>query len=203
MFWLLCGLLGMNLLQTPGQEGLIKILLWIALVLVSILWHEFGHAIGFRKCGQPNANIVLHGFGGYCQATGSFTRGQSMFISFAGPLASFILGGLFWLLTKTPAFSAPDAALLRWLVAQALWVNIGWALLNLLPIFPLDGGQIFAAFMANKKPKIVPIVGMVVAGAVAVYGLVGVGSLWMALMFGFLAYQNWQRSKGLPTTRLF
>ena len=117
-----------------------------------------------------------------------------MAISFAGPLASLILGGLIWLITLLPGYADPTV---KHFVFIGLWVNVGWALLNLLPIYPLDGGQIFAAFMANKKPSIVPIVGMICAAGAAIYGLVFLNSIWMAFLFGLLAYENWQRSKGL------
>ena len=60
---------------------------------------------------------------------------------------------------------------------------------------PLDGGQIFRGFMANKNPGLVPIVGMVVAGMVAVAGFM-YGLTFMAIFFLYFAYSNWQRSRG-------
>ena len=74
--------------------------------------------------------------------------------------------------------------------------NIYWAILNILPIYPLDGGQMFAAIMANKSQRIVYQVGMFTAGAVAIFSLIR-GNLFGTLLFGSLAYSNFQRSKGL------
>ncbi|MDF1753519.1 MAG: site-2 protease family protein [Verrucomicrobiales bacterium] len=200
MFWLICGVLGMNLLKVPGQEGIIMMMIWVGVVFFSILWHEFGHAFARKKFREPYSEIVLHGFGGYCAGPGNFTRQEQMFVSFAGPLASFILGGIVYFGFKMFGVAHP---MVGFFIAQMLWVNIGWAIINLLPVYPLDGGQIFAAYMSNKKPSIVPIVGMVVAGAVAAYGLIFMNSLWMAILFGMLAFQNWQRSQGGRPTRFF
>jgi len=198
-FWLMCLMLGSNSLRTPGPDGIKSFLIWVGLVLVSILWHELGHAFARKKCGEPHSEIMLTGFGGYCAGRGNFTRHQSMFISFAGPLASFVLGALIWLLVLTPAISNPWV---REFIAVGLWINIGWALINLLPVYPLDGGQIFAAFMSNKKPAVVPIVGMLVGGAIVAYGLMN-NMIWMAIIFGMLTYQNWQLSQGRQTGGLF
>ncbi|MCK5923920.1 MAG: hypothetical protein KAG66_23500, partial [Methylococcales bacterium] len=66
----------------------------------------------------------------------------------------------------------------------------------LLPILPMDGGRIFEAFMANKKPSIVPKVGMVIAGLLAIWAISG-SNIWMAFLFGYMAYSNWQRTQGL------
>jgi len=117
-----------------------------------------------------------------------------MWISAAGPGASLFLFGIVlavhWF---TPLADTSRVAEL--LITSLLWINGFWTLVNLLPVLPLDGGQIFQAFMANKNPRVAPVVGMVVAGAVAVGGLM-IGLLFMGLFFGYLAYTNWQRSQG-------
>ena len=199
MFWVICAILGVSSGSAGGRTAIYLLLMWVGVVFVSILWHEFGHALARRKFGQPHSQIVLHGFGGYCAGPGNFSRHQQMWISFAGPLASFILGGLIWLLTKTPGY---ENVWVRVLVGIGLWVNIGWAILNLLPIYPLDGGQIFAAFMANRKPSVVPVVGMVCAAAVAILGFYYLRSIWMLILFGLLAFQNWQRTQGQNPRRI-
>ncbi|MDF1815169.1 MAG: M50 family metallopeptidase, partial [Verrucomicrobiales bacterium] len=147
MFWLMCAILGLNALSTPGQAGIIMLAILVGVVLVSILWHELGHALARKKVGSPYSEIVLHGFGGYCTGPGNFTRNQHIFVAFAGPLASFVLGGLVVLLAQSPV---GGGMWVQYLIGQALWVNFGWGLMNLLPIYPLDGGQMFSAFMANK-----------------------------------------------------
>jgi len=192
MFWVVCAILGMDLMQVPGPQGLGMMVLWVVIVLGSVLWHELGHAFARKKFGEPYSEISLHGFGGICSGPGRFTRHEQMAVSAAGPVASLLLGGMVWMIAQTPGAQA--SFWMHFFVGQMLWVNIGWAILNLLPIFPLDGGRIFEAFMANRKPSLVPKVGMLTAAVIAVFGLVGLGSIWMALLFGYLAYANWQRT---------
>ena len=224
MFWLICLFLGASAARTPGRDGLILLAMWIGVVLISILWHELGHGWAMKRYGGQNVNIVLHGFGGECRGLGRWTRTQDMIISFAGPLFSIILGAVVtavffkiaWVniqgnLNLIPFVNLPidntnligQNKYLVEFVGAMIWVNFGWAVLNLFPIYPLDGGQIFNAYMANKKPSIVPIVGMVCAAALAIFGLVKLGSIWMAFLFGLLAYQNWQRSQGQQPNRFF
>lgn len=193
MFWLLCLFLGMPFLQQNGPEALGQFLVMTAVVLGSIVWHELGHAWARKKSGAPYSEITLYGFGGLCSGPGRFTRGQSIFIAAAGPAASLALGGLTYLLVFTPGIGEPWV---RFFVGQMLWVNVGWAILNLLPILPLDGGHIFAGVMGPRHAVTVFRVSFVLAIGMAIFGLVVWGSLFMAVMFGMLAHSNWQRMRG-------
>ncbi|NNE92851.1 MAG: hypothetical protein HKN23_14500 [Verrucomicrobiales bacterium] len=206
MFWILCIILGMGYLQQRDRQGPISFLIVTAVVFGSILWHELGHAWARKRCGANYSEIELHGMGGLCGGPGYLTRKQSMFVSAMGPAASMLLGavifplkftpGMDWVMDPTnPGFAVRQNISFAVFVNHMIWVNIGWALLNLLPVMPLDGGQIFNAFMANKNPALVPRVGMIVAGIVAILGLLAV-QLWMAFIFGFLAYQNYRRMQG-------
>lgn len=187
----------MNFLKQPGPSGIGSFLIMTAVVFGSIIWHELGHAWARKKSGSPYSEITLHGFGGLCSGPGQFSRSQGIFIAAAGPAASILLGAATWLLLFTPAAGNPW---IQFFIGQMLWVNIGWAILNLLPIFPLDGGQIFAGIAGPKNQKMVFIVGCVLAGALAIAGLVFSGNLFMAVLFGMLAYSNWQRWKGQPSS---
>ncbi|MEM9283282.1 MAG: site-2 protease family protein [Verrucomicrobiota bacterium] len=197
LFWLLCLFLGMNFLQRPGPEGIGLFLIMTAVVFGSIIWHELGHAWARKKSGAPYSEIMLHGFGGLCSGPGQFTRGQSIFIAAAGPAASLLLGAATWAFSLSPAEANPW---IRFFIAQMLWVNVGWAILNLLPIYPLDGGQIFYGIAGPRNQRTVFIVGMILAGLLAIAGLALRGSLFMAVLFGLLAYSNWQRLQGQQGT---
>ncbi len=196
MFWILCVLLGMPFLQQDGPVGLGRFALMTAIVLGSILWHELGHAWARQRSGAPWSEIVLYGFGGLCGGPGRFTRGQSISIAAAGPAASLLLGGLTWLLVLSPGM---QNEWVRFFVGQMLWVNVGWAILNLLPILPLDGGRIFEGVLGPRHAALVPKVGFVLAIAMAVAGLLLLQSLFTAVIFGMLAHSNWQRAKGRGT----
>jgi Zn-dependent protease len=74
-----------------------------------------------------------------------------------------------------------------------LLINFWWSLINLLPVFPLDGGQFLATFTGNTQ--LAYKVGTVVGIAGAVLMLLWTGSLWNTALFGFLAWQNYQNMK--------
>ncbi len=192
MFWLLCVLLGRNYLTQAGPEGLGRFAILTVVVLGSILWHELGHAWARKRSGAPWSEIILHGFGGLCGGPGYFTRGQSVFIAAAGPAASLLLGGLAWLLVLTPGIRDEWVA---FFVGWMLWVNVGWAILNLLPILPLDGGHIFEGVAGPRHLSLVLKVSFVLALAMVGLGL-WTGNLFAAIMFGFIAHSNWQRMSG-------
>lgn len=199
IFWVLCLILGMNYLQSGGPDGVIKALIVAAIVFGSILWHELGHAWARKKSGAPYSEIMLHGFGGVCSGPGSFTRGQSIFIAAAGPASSLALG----FITFLAVIAAGDAApWMQFFAGWMLWVNIGWAILNLLPIFPLDGGQIFAGIAGPRNLKLVLWVGLILSTTLAVAGLLVTKQFFMAILFGMLAFGNWQRLQGKQSSFL-
>jgi membrane-associated protease RseP (regulator of RpoE activity) len=82
------------------------------------------------------------------------------------------------------------------LVTMLLWVNVFWGLINLAPVYPLDGGSV----MRNIFVQADPVDGVrkslwlsVIAGAVvALVGFFLFRSLFMALLFGLLAFQSYQ-----------
>ncbi len=106
----------------------------------SILLHELGHALAFRRFGASSF-ITIHGMGG---TTASFnaqrlTDRQHILVSLAGPLSQLILLGLPALAARY-YFGPYDQ--LGFFLRNMVFINVGWALVNLLPIYPLDGGQV-------------------------------------------------------------
>jgi stage IV sporulation protein FB len=224
-FWLMAALVGFQLSGTDG----VGFLLGVGIVFVSILVHELGHAIMFRRYGS-DCHIVLHEFGGLAipgQEEGPSSWGynakwsqarqptlqEQIVISFAGPAAGFILAGitmiavqasggrieierLFGIPYPQPVLPASLAANehLDALIRAILYVNIWWGLMNLLPVYPLDGGQIAMAMLVLKDPwrgaEKALWLSMVVGGVVAVGGLL-LQHLYLAMMFGSLAYSSY------------
>src|SRR5438445_1491911 len=87
LFWLVALLLGMNI-RPP-----LYVVIWVAVVFVSILVHEMGHALAIRQFGWW-PSILLYTFGGLAmyQPTYRDARKQMM-ILLAGPMAGFLLAG--------------------------------------------------------------------------------------------------------------
>ena len=219
LFWLIALLLG------SGSNNLLVILIWIVVVFVSILIHELGHAFAFRRYGQPS-HILLHFSGGLTipesmpwgggYANVSLSPNQQIFISLAGPLAGFLLaaltlfvgvgmGGEFHLTTILGFIPFPivymSNSMLNQIFVTMLWVNIFWGIINLLPVYPLDGGHVSRYILLQRDPwnglRTSLWVSVITGGVLAVAGLVAFGSLYMAFLFGLLAFQSFQMLQGM------
>jgi Zn-dependent protease len=120
-------------------------LLRLGLIVVGVIAHELGHAVAARKMGFENVQIALHALGGYTTYGGWARRAQEIAVALAGPAVGVFLG----LITITmgerwPAFHRTIG------YSESLFVTLGWSLLNLLPILPLDGGVVFSKLMRNE-----------------------------------------------------
>ena len=205
--------------SNPGQGMLL--LLWIAAVFVATLVHELGHAVVMRRYGMA-CRVVLYHFGGLAipEGSGSLAAfrgssrpGQRIAISAAGPLAELALAGalvaglrlsgsailfeLPWLdsvlpLTKGRQIpSLPLQAGVYFLLLPCVF----WALINLLPVHPLDGGHIARELLTLWSPRggvRNSLILSVAAGAgVAIYALAS-QNIFLFLFFGSLAYSSYQ-----------
>jgi Zn-dependent protease len=173
---------------------------WIAIVFVSVLVHELGHATTGMAFGlQPT--IELHGMGGTTSWTTAkkLSTLQRVAISLAGPFAGFAVGALVYGAVRAGLLPGTDA----WhaVIAQILFVNVGWGVFNLLPMLPLDGGNVMTAVLnaltggrGERPARIVSMVVAVLSGVLVVVGKLG---WWGAmLVLSFLA-TNYQGLKAL------
>ena len=175
------------------------ILAWILVVFVSVLGHELGHALVGRAYGG-SPEIRLEAFGGVT-LTHVPTRlgpGRQFILSFAGPIAGLLIGALAWGLGHVlpPATGSVSA----WMIEATIEVSRLWAVFNLLPILPLDGGQMMLAILqgVRRRPSealaswISLGVVLIVAGVLTlVWGFQPLALVWLALF----ALQNWQRAR--------
>lgn len=167
------------------------------LVFVSVLIHELGHSLVAQKEGIKIKGITLHIFGGlaYLESEPK-TALAELKIAIAGPVASFLLSGIFYLLTlvllKTP-YKALDQAFLH--LSQ---VNFLLACFNLLPAFPMDGGRVLRAILwyfdksYEKATRLTIVFGFMFSVALVAVGIVNllggyntIIGFW-ALLGGFL-----------------
>ncbi len=225
-FWLAALILGANgsfgSERGFDQEAGMKLLMWILAMFVSILFHELGHAFAFRHFGHA-ARVVLYMFGGLATVDRSsnpwaqparIDNRANILISVSGPGAGFLLAaavagmvmasggsfqfqeGLPFWFCQLPAGTGPTV---WYLVQYMLWINIFWGLINLLPVFPLDGGQIANSLLCMNDPMRGSFralqVSLITALILAVGGYVVMHSIFMALMFGSLAYSNYMTMK--------
>jgi Zn-dependent protease len=166
-FWLAAFILSWGALQ----YGLPHLFAGVFVVFFSILIHELGHVVVMRWFGS-RAHIVLWACGGLAiPEQRAPHRWQRIAISAAGPFAQFLLFGATLLLMMylprstdpvvyylTPgyvpeALRGPYNSIMASLLAGMLFVNFFWPILNLLPIWPLDGGQISRELFQWGSPR--------------------------------------------------
>jgi len=192
MFWIVSALLGSNGGVGSPNPG-VSILIWMAVVFVSILVHELGHVIFQKKYLGGRPKIHLYGMGGLAIPEGGRreTRKESMIISLMGPFFGLALGLLVW---RYSVHFPPGSWVGSSVVRALLFVNIFWSLVNLLPVLPLDGGRFMEAVLKNRQDLTLTI-SMVTGAAVAVFAML-YGQIYVAVLFGYLAYQSYQRKRG-------
>jgi stage IV sporulation protein FB len=219
-FWFWIALLLLNSDRGPAGE-----VIWVAVCFVSILLHEMGHVFAFRFF-RRNARVVLYGFGGMAipdrDVDGPF---PAAVVAVAGPAAGFCLAGLTLaaaILTGgsvhlgrnmfLPHLTAMlNYRMLLWphgvslythailLVNDLLFVNFYWGLVNLLPVWPLDGGHIMRAVFEQwdgydgRRKSL--MVSAIVGGAVALAGFAS-QNMWLAIMFALFAVSSLQSMQG-------
>lgn len=220
LFWLVALLLG-------SSGDLLTIPIWVFVVFISVLIHELGHAFAFRRYGI-RSQIVLHFSGGLTipestpwgtgWASVAPSPKQEIFISLAGPFAGFSFAALVMaiatltggsLLTSKlfgfiplpmTAIMPFGGALLSIFVSMLLWVNIFWGIFNLVPVYPLDGGQVTRNLLIQYDPRDGVRkslwVSVIAGGILALIGFAVMRSPYMALPFGLLAFQSYQALQG-------
>ncbi|MGE0757940.1 MAG: site-2 protease family protein [Pirellulaceae bacterium] len=223
-FWIVAALLGYEMARglrdvRPGQ--FVWLVIWVAAVFLSILVHELGHALMMRRYGS-SASVVLYHFGGLAIPGGYSVWGtssrrrdpnQQIWISLAGPGAQLGLAAAILMALRVFGFRSlvdtvwpidilfPTAAEKRLPLALDVSLlflvlpSIFWALINLLPIYPLDGGhvarELFSMFGGADAVRWSLGLSLGTAIAAAVY-LFTHGQSFNALLFVSLAVSNYQ-----------
>jgi len=222
MFWLVSAVLGWQ------DRNLPLVMLWVACVFVSILVHEYGHAL-MGKAFDCSPSIVLWGLGGLCYSQGERqTPLQRLAVILSGPGAGFLLLGVVLLVTSVFFQISPgehlDAVLslvglshfpvsvdlkfqamlhgetageVGGSVYRALiWINLMWGLVNLLPLWPLDGGQatqiVLSYFDRSRGARWGHIVSLLVAGILAVVVGTLAQDMFLTIFFAYFAVVNFQ-----------
>jgi len=227
LFWLMAALLGFRENDIPA------VLICIGCILVSILVHEYGHGL-MAKHFHGSPSIVLYGLGGLCSSQAERTPGQRLAVLFAGPGAGFILcavvvaatslvlgltGGeqLAYLKGRVglsadrelffdaiEKFRSPRISMIYFYMVE---INLLWGLVNLLPIYPLDGGQATQVVLSQVDRRHgvrrSHTVSLITAGVLAVLAATLIHDYFLVIFFGILAVLNYQVLQSLHQAQAF
>jgi Zn-dependent protease/DNA-directed RNA polymerase subunit RPC12/RpoP len=161
---------------------------YLALFLI-VLLHEFGHALACRQVGGCANQIVLWPLGGVAYVDPPPRPGATLWSIAAGPLVNVaLLPILRGAVTFTRAqLSLASISNAHDLLTRVFWINIGLLAFNILPIYPLDGGQILRSLLWFPLGRARSLQVATIVGFIGVVGFIGL-ALWMqSIWFGALA----------------
>lgn len=193
-FWITLALIG-GALNANSPAAILGVCLFLLAGFISILIHELGHALTARKFGA-RSEIVLQAFGGYAAYSGvRLTRPQGFLVTAAGPAVQILLGlVLLQIIPRLPEMSPFGVHFLRTL----MWISIVWALLNLLPVLPLDGGRMLDSILGPERIRVTLWVTVIVATLLAIVSWKATGSILLPIFMGMFAWQAWQALRQHP-----
>jgi Zn-dependent protease len=207
---------------TPGAYWSMGVIAALGL-FASIVLHELGHATIARRYGLPIRRITLFVFGGVAEMEAEPERPAVEFwVAIAGPIASFLVGLVCWLLLQGAAGAGAGVPVVG-VLAYLATINVVLAVFNLVPAFPLDGGRILRAALWYWKgslrwaTRIASAIGggfgilLIVLGVYRV--LIGdfIGGMWwflIGLFVRFAAQMSYQQVlmrealRGVPVRRI-
>lgn len=188
--------------EIGARQGRYSSFAWSALeylgLFLIVLLHEFGHAFACRSVGGNANRIMLWPLGGVAYVDPPQRPGAQLWSLVAGPLVNVALAPIFW-----AAFHA--ASVLGWeqsnpdlyqLTVGILTIDVVLLVFNMLPIYPLDGGQILRSLLWFFVGKARSLAVATVIGFIGAAGLVGVALLWLhstwtLLIAGFVVMNCW------------
>ena len=168
----------------------------LALFLI-VLMHEFGHALACRSVGGTANLIILWPLGGVAYVAPPQRPGAQLWSIVAGPLVNVVLAPLLFGLAifgKNLGWdsSYPDAYLL---IENVTLINLVLLIFNLMPVYPLDGGQILRALLWFPFGRANSLMVASIIGFVGVAGLILLaiytGSTWKIIIAVFIAMNCW------------
>lgn len=180
-----------------GVLGIAEAFLWVVAIYGSILIHELGHAVVGRRLGYGTADIILSFFGGVAVWSGrtSRSRRDQLLVTLAGPAVNVVACVVVSLLMRMP-FIGSLVPPLQSLLGDLYWINLILAVFNILPIYPLDGGQALRTLLAYRMRgyKLIRIslqVSFATLGLVMLYA-VSNSRIFLVIMLAQIAWSNWQ-----------
>ena len=170
---------------------------YLALFLI-VLLHEFGHALACRQVGGQASLIVLWPLGGVAYVNPPPRPGATLWSIAAGPLVNVALAPILiglWLLGRSLGWAQtmPDA---YGLLQAVTVINVALLLFNVLPIYPLDGGQMLRALLWFALGRARSLLVASLVGLLGVAALLALAvwerSVWMGVMAAFILLNCWR-----------
>lgn len=182
------------------RQGEYSSVVWNALEYVTlfaiVLMHEFGHSLACKSVGGKAMDITLWPLGGIARVAPPQRAGAYLWSIAAGPLVNVALVPILYVAMMSVGLPVEgEKNDLKNYLEAINYVNAGLLVFNILPIFPLDGGQILRGILwfilgAGKSLMIAAWIGLGVSVAGIVVFL-SFGNLWLVIISGFALMQSY------------
>jgi Zn-dependent protease/CBS domain-containing protein len=185
-FLLLLAWIGFAASAQGGTAAATESILFICLIFLCVLLHEFGHVLAARRYGIQTPDITLLPIGGVARLERIPEKpSEELVVALAGPAVNVVIAALlFVLLGGLPPMEVatnmenPGHSML----GRLFWVNVTLVLFNLIPAFPMDGGRVLRALLGyrmghRRATEVAARIGQGVALLLGFWGLVGGGPL--------------------------
>ena len=187
--------IGVSHYAQGGQRAAFEGVLFISLLFLCVLLHEFGHVFAARRYGVQTPDITLLPIGGVARLERIPEKpSEELVVALAGPAVNVAIAALLFLvLGGLP--SMDDGTQVQnpgvGLLGRLAWVNISLVVFNLIPAFPMDGGRVLRALLAYRLgyargTRIAAGVGQAVAFALGLAGLFGNPLLIFIALFVYM-----------------
>lgn len=176
---------------------------WLLLEFIAIFaivtLHEFGHALACRSVGGQADTIVLWPLGGVAFCQPPQRPGAVLWSIAAGPLVNVVLMPILIVIAGSANIglgSNAAASDLQTFASHVAFFNIAIFVFNMLPIYPLDGGQIVQSLLwfiigRSKSLRIVAFFGLIASGLGLVYALLVLVDIMLVAIALFIGWQSW------------
>jgi Zn-dependent protease len=172
-----------------------NVLEYLALFLIVAL-HEYGHALACKQVGGRANQIVLWPLGGVAYVDPPPRPGATLWSIAAGPLVNValmpILGSVASLSGSPVWISGPNS---DGFLPTVFWINFALFAFNILPIYPLDGGQILRSLLWFVIGRAHSLLVATILGLLGVVGFIGLalvkGSMWYGVLALFMLMNCW------------
>ena len=179
-----------------GPAEAIDGVLFIVILFLCVLLHEFGHVFAARRYGIKTPDVTLLPIGGVASLERMPEKpSQEIVVALAGPAVNFVIA-LLLVVVLGARFDLSHMAQLEQaqstLVGRVAAANLALLIFNLIPAFPMDGGRVLRALLAvplgyTRATRVAASIGQALAIVFALYGLFGNPLLMLIAVFIFLA----------------
>ena len=193
-FFLLLAWIGFVYHRSGGMPATVNGVIFVLLIFLCVLLHEFGHALAARHYGIKTHDITLLPIGGLARLERMPDKpSEEVVVALAGPAVNIVIAGVLWIFIGLTS-GLPNPEVMHQtslpLALRLFTVNIWLVLFNMIPAFPMDGGRVLRAVLAMRMnyARATQIAASIGQGIAFIFFILGLQSNPMLLLIAVFIY---------------